>query len=89
VQPSLGERCDDGAVNASGVCIGCQVAVCGDGSTTFDEQCDDGNTVSGDGCSALCEREFCGDGIRQPALGEECDDGNIVLGDGCDSCFLP
>jgi cysteine-rich repeat protein len=37
------------------------------------EQCDDGNTVSGDGCSAQCISE-CGNGIKSPP--EECDDGN-------------
>ncbi|MEO6600591.1 MAG: myxococcus cysteine-rich repeat containing protein, partial [Polyangiaceae bacterium] len=34
---------------------------CGDGTLTSDEACDDGNTVSGDGCSAVClqvERGF-------------------------------
>src|SRR5674476_899375 len=27
------------------------------------EQCDDGNTMSGDGCSAACVNERCGDGL--------------------------
>ena len=38
--------------------------VCGDG-LRFSEQCDDGNSVSGDGCSAACEVEdgwFCSGG---------------------------
>lgn len=30
---------------------------CGDGMLQPDEQCDDGNTVSGDGCSEACEKE--------------------------------
>jgi cysteine-rich repeat protein len=50
---------------------------------TLQEQCDDGNLVEGDGCSATCQRE-CGDGIVQ--LGESCDDGNAVANDGCTSC---
>ncbi len=29
---------------------------------TIGEQCDDWNTVSGDGCSAGCQTEYCGDG---------------------------
>ena len=33
---------------------------CGDGSVAGIEQCDDGNTVSGDGCSASCRIETCG-----------------------------
>jgi cysteine-rich repeat protein len=62
-------------------------AVCGDGMLSGDEVCDDGNTVSGDGCSAACDaREICGDGV---VSGEECDDGNGVNGDGCDNdCTL-
>ena len=53
------------------------------------EECDDGNTSSGDGCSATCVGEFCGDGTVQSALGEECDDGNNASGDGCSgTCTL-
>src|SRR4029453_16753578 len=37
------------------------------------EQCDDGNTFSGDGCSSTCVGEFCGDGITQFGIGEQCD----------------
>ena len=29
---------------------------CGDGERNFNEQCDDGNHVSGDGCSKNCQR---------------------------------
>ncbi|MEM9454565.1 MAG: DUF4215 domain-containing protein [Myxococcota bacterium] len=32
-------------------------AVCGDGQVSGDEECDDGNTEDGDGCSAQCESE--------------------------------
>lgn len=32
-------------------------ATCGDGVLDASEQCDDGNTTSGDGCSAACETE--------------------------------
>jgi cysteine-rich repeat protein len=31
---------------------------CGDGILDTLEQCDDGNTVDGDGCSAICETEI-------------------------------
>lgn len=58
--------------------------ICGNGVVEGDEECDDGNAVSGDGCSALCEdegTENCGNGTLDP--GEECDDGNTVSGDGC------
>lgn len=57
--------------------------VCGDGATEPPEECDDGGVVNGDGCSALCVTEFCGDGTQQSGLSEECDDGNNVDGDGC------
>src|SRR5690606_3729347 len=49
---------------------------------TEGEVCDDGNTVSGDGCSADC-RAACGNGITEGP--EECDDGNTVDFDGCSS----
>jgi cysteine-rich repeat protein len=56
---------------------------CGDGELNSGEECDDGNTANGDGCSADCtvEAPDCGDGELDP--GEECDDGNNADGDGC------
>jgi cysteine-rich repeat protein len=57
-------------------------AVCGNALVDPGEVCDDGNTKSGDGCSADCKSlEVCGNGIIDP--GEQCDDGNTVDGDGC------
>jgi cysteine-rich repeat protein len=47
------------------------------------EECDDGNTNSGDGCSSTCKIEFCGDGIVNNQPNEECDDGNNISEDGC------
>lgn len=65
--------------------------VCGDGSLAATEECDDGNTADGDGCSASCTNEgvpACGDGILQS--GEQCDDGNADDTDDCKSdCTLP
>ncbi len=61
-------------------------ALCGDGQTDGNEECDDGNTTAGDGCDARCQREpVCGDGfIDQP---ESCDDGNTDPNDACsDTC---
>ncbi len=73
--------------------------VCGDGRRVR-EECDDGNTVSGDGCSQECKVEEgyrCeGGGIdRRDVCYErcgdgvntqyECDDGNMSDGDGCNS----
>jgi cysteine-rich repeat protein len=57
------------------------VATCGNGVVEPGEECDDGNTTAGDGCSATCRREVCGNGVLDP--GEECDDGNTTPGDGC------
>ena len=68
---------------------------CGDGTIDGDEECDDANTTSGDGCSQQCTIEegwtcsgepsvcspICGDGI---IVGDEvCDDDNLTPGDGC------
>ncbi len=84
-------------VNSNGVGDACD---CGDGIVASIETCDDGNNMSGDGCSAACGFELgwecagspsvcdgiCGDGLE---LGSEtCDDGNTVAGDGCSSaCY--
>lgn len=61
--------------------------ICGDGRLDPDEECDDGNTVSGDGCDVSCRIEhagsICGNGIAED--GEECDDGNEFPGDGCEA----
>ncbi|WP_223642019.1 lamin tail domain-containing protein [Corallococcus sp. EGB] len=66
--------------------------VCGDGKKEGAEQCDDGNTIGGDGCEADCTLPLpvakCGDGKKEGA--EECDDGNTIGGDGCEAdCTLP
>ncbi len=53
------------------------------------EQCDDGNNLNGDGCSAVCTIEFvwCGDGVISNY--EQCDDGNTSNNDGCNQyCIL-
>lgn len=62
--------------------------LCGNGYVDSGEECDDGNEVSGDGCSASCTTEaaVCGNGIVE--RGEGCDDGNqTVEYNGCtDAC---
>jgi cysteine-rich repeat protein len=40
---------------------------------TYIEQCDDGNIIDNDGCSSVCLKECCGNGIVEE--GEECDMG--------------
>ena len=47
--------------------------LCGNGTTEPPEICDDGNTMSGDGCRDDCTQEVCGDSILDP--GETCDTG--------------
>lgn len=56
-------------------------AVCGNGTLEGGEQCDDGNTLNGDGCSASCTTEpRCTDGIRN---GTETD---VDCGGSCAAC---
>ena len=70
-------------------CSGESKEVCGDARVEGLEQCDDGNTRSGDGCSSTCDTEtepvlsVCGNGVREAE--EACDDGNTRGGDGCES----
>ncbi|HEX7668765.1 MAG TPA: DUF4215 domain-containing protein, partial [Polyangiaceae bacterium] len=82
---------------AAANCNGVSAPGCGDGKIEGSEQCDDGNSTPGDGCSGVCQIEpfyacpaegqpcvttiICGDGNVGP--GEACDDGNQVGGDGC------
>ncbi|HLD18111.1 MAG TPA: hypothetical protein VJB99_03505, partial [Patescibacteria group bacterium] len=75
-------------------------ALCGDGKIQedFGEDCDDGNTKDGDGCSSICLREggnsvgTCGNTSREfnekTGAGEDCDDGNTKDGDGCSAKCL-
>ena len=73
---------------------------CGDGINNQNgiEECDDGNTVPGDGCNGACKVEphwqcppagrctpmvICGDGSI--GAGEVCDDGNTNDNDGCNA----
>ncbi len=64
-------------------------SVCGNDIIEDDEECDDGNTTNGDGCSSICVIEtiinpsVCGNGNLEES--EECDDGNTTNGDGCSS----
>jgi cysteine-rich repeat protein len=61
-----------------------EVPECGNGVREPCEQCDDGNTDPGDGCSATCMVEQAGQcGNNEVEPGEECDDGNNLNGDGC------
>jgi len=90
---------------SGGTCSGEDCVIgCGNGKIDpgLDEACDDGNSVSGDGCAADCktvERDY---GCLEPGKAcvslvhcgdgelrgtETCDDGNTRSGDGCsDAC---
>ncbi len=58
------------------------LATCGDGTLDAGEQCDDGNSVNGDGCETNCfNTTFCGDGTLD--IGEQCDDANFDNTDAC------
>jgi len=56
------------------------VDVCGDGLLASNETCDDGNDLDGDGCSAMCELEFCGVGsdVFQAAAPETPEQGLVL-----------
>ncbi len=75
----------------------CAVQTCGNGILEGSEECDDGNTTSGEGCTSDCKLEtdwvcptpgspcistvVCGDG--RISGNEICDDHNTSDGDGC------
>ncbi len=97
------QQCDSGLCK-DGVCGSCTVnsecasnrcvngkclLLCGNRTLDPGEQCDDGNTASGDGCNNRCQLEagvvpVCGDTIIEQ--GEQCDDGaanSDILPDHC------
>lgn len=49
--------------------IDVQTAVCGNGAAEAPEECDDGNTTAGDGCSATCTLEAGGNIATCPGKG--------------------
>ncbi len=49
---------------------------CGNGHLDAGEQCDDGNTIDTDACTAVCQSARCGDGAIQTGV-EVCDGTNI------------
>lgn len=88
----LGAACSYPGVD-NGVCAGPLCIPRGCGNTFIEpmEECDDGNNIPLDDCSADCRsNETCGNGIVDALKGESCDDGNTVDGDGCQgNCVFP
>jgi len=84
VYAHVSEYDDDAAITSYALVATLTPVVCGDNDVGLGEQCDDGNTASGDGCSATCQREaICGNSTLD--AGEQCDDGNTANADGCSS----
>ena len=75
----------DPAPSFTGVAGYRDCAVCANGEIDYLETCDDGNTASGDGCSAECQDEGClaeSPGYPGTPL---CDDGVACSMDSCDT----
>lgn len=96
---SGGQGLSPPSVTDQSICM----SICPDGLVVGLEQCDDGNSIAGDGCSPSCTIEpgfVCQDanGLQQPCaafcgdgvvVGKEfCDDKNQVDGDGCSNCLV-
>lgn len=69
--------------NPTGVGSTLRVVGCGDSKVQVGEECDDGNTKSGDGCSTICLNEG-----STPSTGGGCGNGKIDKGEECDSAEL-
>ena len=97
---TVGTTTSDGAGSQAGSAEDVAApVVCGDSILSTGEQCDDGNTIPGDGCSGICTIEpgyvcptpgmLCSSIVTQVCgdgriEGDEaCDDGNTQNGDGC------
>lgn len=81
--------CDDSDCAEHPACA--TPAGCGDGALALGEECEDGNTDDGDGCSSRCELESgfvnaCGDGVIVAVAGERCDDGDDNSDSEPDAC---
>lgn len=98
IDTDLGETCDVGSANSDNVpnsCrTDCHLPFCGDGVIDNREECDDGNIIDGDGCTARCALEGkgevttlarCGNSIVEE--GEQCDAG-ALNGNIPDACRL-
>ncbi|MEZ4367803.1 MAG: hypothetical protein R2939_16220 [Kofleriaceae bacterium] len=79
-----GDACDRGGITGTCRDAVCTAVACGDGVLDDGELCDDGNTVSGDGCRADCQGlERCGDGFLDVSERCDCGDDPLALPPGC------
>lgn len=105
VDVAQGEVCDPAAADGANcradclgnLCDNINIPCCGNGFADEGEACDDGNTVSGDGCAFNClSTEACGNGVVEPdeicdgdpncqttCIPASCGDGQIDAGELC------
>ncbi len=70
---------DRNDVNVNPVITLVEVCSCGDDAVSCLEECDDGNSTAGDGCSDTCSCEnTCGNGSFEPPC-EQCDLGGVCM----------
>jgi uncharacterized repeat protein (TIGR03806 family) len=67
------EACEPPGTASCGASCEFRTPLCGDGLLTAPEQCDDGNVANGDGCTASCAVELCGDGVVNNGTAESCE----------------
>ncbi len=90
------EQCDATTLPSATCDVDCTNRVCGDGqrNAAAGETCDDGNALSGDGCSSGCAIES-GFTCTGPAnglstcTGANCGNGVVNPGEACDAATLP
>ncbi len=81
-----GELCDMGdrnSMNPSMCRPNCVLPKCGDRVLDYNEECDDGNNINGDACSATCELERAATGQPNTIIG------NVVLGEIDEALLTP
>lgn len=87
-EPEVGFDCEHTADDTDLVADSLCDAICGNGLRAASEGCDDGNSITGDGCSASCELEAgwtCIVGIGQTSVCRPlCGDGLIRGDEVCD-----
>ena len=71
------------------VCDGASAPICGDGVITGSETCDDGDALSGDGCSSTCQTESNYSCVGVPSVcTSSCGNGVIDGTEQCDGIDL-